>query len=215
LDSIDFQSKTVLEVGFGPGGNLRHIATHHRPKFLFGADISQKMCDLATRNLRAFNNIKLVKIDGMRLPFEDRSIDTSFTVAVLQHVTNETMIRALVKDICRVSSHTVVVIEDIGSHRYLDGEGAGVNRTVEVYRGVFAEHGFGLRDVQFLNSKISRRWYEFAWRVYRRLFRKDHHEGNQINIVGKLMIGLPLIATRFLDELFAEKSNLAKLTFTR
>jgi hypothetical protein len=31
LDPIDFHSKTVLEVGCGPGGNLRHIATHHDP----------------------------------------------------------------------------------------------------------------------------------------------------------------------------------------
>jgi hypothetical protein len=26
LDTIDFQSKSVLEVGFGPGGNLKNLA---------------------------------------------------------------------------------------------------------------------------------------------------------------------------------------------
>jgi len=40
LDTIDFQSKTIMEVGSGPGGNLRHIATFHRPQLILGADIS-------------------------------------------------------------------------------------------------------------------------------------------------------------------------------
>jgi len=40
LDTIDFQSKTIMELGFGPGGNLRHIATFHRPQLILGADIS-------------------------------------------------------------------------------------------------------------------------------------------------------------------------------
>ena len=37
LDTIDFQSKSVLEVGFGPGGNLKHLATHHAPKRILGS----------------------------------------------------------------------------------------------------------------------------------------------------------------------------------
>jgi ubiquinone/menaquinone biosynthesis C-methylase UbiE len=53
-------------------------------------------------------------IDGTHLPFEDRSIDLSFTVTVLQHVTDAAMLEALVKDICRVTRDTVVIMEDIG-----------------------------------------------------------------------------------------------------
>jgi SAM-dependent methyltransferase len=215
LDPIDFHSKTVLEVGCGPGGNLRHIATHHDPKLLLGADISQKMYDLATRNLRSFGNVKLTKTDGMHLPFEDRSIDTSFTVTVLQHVTNETMLRALVKDICRVTRDTIVIMEDIGSHPHLAAQGAGVNRALAVYKNLFADHGFQLRNVQFLNTRASRRWYEFSWRVYRRLFSKEHHEGDQIYAVGRMLIGLPLVLTRVLDDLFVEERNLTKLAFAR
>jgi SAM-dependent methyltransferase len=214
LDSIDFQSKTVLEVGFGPGGNLWHIAMHHKPKVLFGADISQKMCDLAAKNLRGLDNIKLAKIDGTHLPFEDQSIETSFTVTVLQHVTDGKMLLALIKDICRVTKDTIVIMEDIGSHQELSGEGSTVNRTVDIYKRAFGEDGFELQDVQYLNTKVSRRWYEFSWRVYRRLFGRKHHEGEQINTVGKLLIGIPMMGARFLDELFVERSNLAKLTFT-
>jgi len=89
------------------GGNLRHIATFHRPKLILGADISQTMCDIA-RNLRSFRNVRLTKIDGTHLPFEDRSIDSSFTVTVLQHITDAAMLEALVKDICRVTRDTVL-----------------------------------------------------------------------------------------------------------
>ena len=80
------------------------------------------------------------------------------------------MLKALISDICRVTRDTVVVMEDIGHHQLLDAEGAGINRTVDAYKNLFAEHGFQLRDVRFLNTKVSRRWYEFAWRVYRRVF---------------------------------------------
>jgi ubiquinone/menaquinone biosynthesis C-methylase UbiE len=171
LDTIDFQSKTIMGVGFGPGGNLRHIVTYHRPAFILGADISQTMHDLAERNLRSYGNLRLAKIDGSHLPFDSRSVDLSFTVTVLQHVTDATMLKALVSDICRVTRDTVVVMEDIGHYQLLDAEGAaGINRTVDAYKNLFAEHGFQLRDVRFLNTKVSRRWYEFAWRVYRRVF---------------------------------------------
>jgi SAM-dependent methyltransferase len=215
LDTIDFQSKTIMEVGFGPGGNLRHIASHRRPQLILGADISQTMYDIARRNLRSFGNIKLAKIDGAHLPFDDRSVDLSFTVTVLQHVTNADMLKSLVKDICRVTRDTVVIMEDIGHHEQLGGEGAGVNRTVGAYKGLFAEHGFQLRDTQFLNTKVSRGWYEFAWRAYHRVLARNHHEGDRINALGKLSIGLPLFVTRALDDVLTEDQNLAKLTFAR
>lgn len=215
LDTIDFRSKTIMEVGFGPGGNLRHIVTHHRPASILGADISQTMYDIAQRNLRSYGNVRLAKIDGSHLPFDSRSVDLSFTVTVLQHVTDATMLKALISDICRVTRDTVVVMEDIGHHQLLDAEGAGINRTVDAYKNLFAEHGFQLRDVQFLNTKVSRRWYEFAWRVYSRVFGRQHHEGDQINPAGKLLIGLPLAVTRIFDDLQTEAQNLAKLTFMR
>jgi ubiquinone/menaquinone biosynthesis C-methylase UbiE len=214
LDTIDFQSKAIMEVGFGPGGNLRHIATRHRPHLILGADISQTMHDIAQRNLRSFGIVKLAKIDGAHLPFDSRSVDLSFTVTVLQHVTGATMLKALVGDICRVTRDTVILMEDIGHREQLGGEGSGINRTVDAYRSLFAEHGFQLRQAQFLNTKVSRRWYEFAWRNYCRVAR-DHHEGDQINALGRLIIGLPLTVTRVLDDVLTEDQNLAKLTFIR
>lgn len=215
LDTIDFQSKTIMEVGFGPGGNLRHIATRRHPHLILGVDISQTMYDIAERNLRPYENVRLAKIDGTHLPFDSRSVDLSFTTTVLQHITDATMLKALVEDICRVTRGTVIIMEDIGYHEELGGEGAWINRTVNAYRRLFAENDFQLRHVQFLNTKISRRWYEFAWRVYCRVFATDHHEGDRINALGKFLIGLPLSATRILDDVLTEDHNLAKLTLIR
>ena len=42
-----------------------------------------------------------------------------------------------------------------------------------------------------------------------------HHEGDQINPAGKLLIGLPLAVTRIFDDLQTGALNLAKLTFMR
>jgi len=215
LDTIDFKSKIILEVGFGPGGNLRHIATHHHPAILLGADISQKMYDLAKRNLTCFTNIQLTKIDGMHLPFEDQSVDVSLTVTVLQHVTDETMLRTLVKEICRATKPSIIITEDIGQYHLLGGEGSGLRRTVEAYKSIFAEHGFHSRQIEFLNTKISRQWFEFSWRYYRRFLPSQYHEGDPIGPVGKLLIGLPIIISRFLDDLFVEDQNLAKMIFDR
>jgi len=214
LDTIDFQSKTIMEVGFGAGSNLRHIATFHRPKLILGVDISQTMCEVARRNLRSFRNVRLAKIDGTHVPFENYSIDLSFTVTVLQHITDAAMLEALVKEICRVTRDTVVIMEDIGQCEQLGGGGSYIGRTVGAYENLLAKHGFQWRETRFLNTKASRRWYEFSWRAYRRVFTHDH-EGDRINFLGKVLIGLPLIVTRGLDNLLTENQNLAKLTFRR
>jgi SAM-dependent methyltransferase len=215
LDTIDFQSKTIMEVGFGPGGNLQHIATFHHPQLILGADISQTMYDIARRNLRSFRNVRLTKIDGTHLPFEDRSIDLSFTVTVLHHVTNAAMLEALVRDICRVTRDRVVIMEDIGQCEQLGGEGSFIGRTVGAYENLLSKHGFQLRQTRFLNTKVSRRWYELSWRAYRRVFAHNHHEGDRINFLGKVLMGLPLIVTRALDDFLTEDQNLAKLAFVR
>jgi SAM-dependent methyltransferase len=200
LNTIDVQAANVLEIGFGPGGNLKHLATRSDPAMLFGVDISQKMYDLATRNLGEFTNIRLVKIDGVHLPFDDKSIDSTFTVTVLQHITDGAMLEGLVSEMCRVTTNEIIIMEDIGDSAELTGGGACINRKVDVYRQLFAAQGCRLHQVQFLNTKISRRWHNFAWRAYRRLASRRHHEGDRIGADGELLIGLPIAITRFLDD---------------
>jgi hypothetical protein len=215
LDQIDFTDRTILEIGPGPGGNLKHIATHHRSKLLVGADISQKMCDLSARNLTDFANVQLYKTTGTDLPLADQSIDLSFTVTVLQHVTDGAMVSALIRNICRVTKSVIVIMENIGWHQELSGCDSYTGRTIQVYRDAFAAHGFQMQNVQFLNTKVSRRWFERSWKIYTRLFPKGRHEGDRINAFGRLLIGGPLPGTRLLDELHPETTDLGKLTFVR
>jgi ubiquinone/menaquinone biosynthesis C-methylase UbiE len=215
LDTIDFQSKVVLEVGFGPGGNLKHIATHHTPRKVFGADISQDMLEIATKNLSLYDTVELKKIDGVNVPYPDQSVDISFTVTVLQHTTNETMFRNLVQELCRVTKTTIVIMEDIGWSKTLGGEGSHIGRQVNIYKSIFAEYGFQLAQFQFLNTKISRLWYEWVVSFYRHFNPKQHREGDPIEVALKCLIGLPISITRVLDEVFNEDHDLAKMIFHR
>jgi SAM-dependent methyltransferase len=213
LDTIDFQSKVVLELGFGPGGNLKHIATHHAPKTVFGADVSPKMLEVAARNLHAYHNVSLTKIDGVSLPYPALAMDISFTVTVLQHNTDDTTFMGLVQELSRVTKTTIVIVEDIGEGQSPTGEWT--LRSVETYRSVFAKCGFELRQVSFLNTKISRLWYESVYRIYTRFISPRHQEGDPVGTVLKWLIGFPMPITRRLDETFVEKCNLAKIVFQR
>ena len=69
--------------------------------------------------------VELHKIDGMRLPFPDKSIDVFFTVIMLQHNTAEEMFRNLVREVCRVTKNAVIAMEDTG------GRGAGETGDVD------------------------------------------------------------------------------------
>jgi ubiquinone/menaquinone biosynthesis C-methylase UbiE len=215
LDTIDFQSKVALEVGFGPGGNLKHIATHHAPKKLFGADISQDMLEIATKNLKLYDSVELKKIDGEKLPYPDQSADISFTVTVLQHNTDERMFRSLVRELCRVTKTTIVIMEDIGQSQELGGNGEFISRQVGIYKSIFAEYGFQLSQRQFLNTKISRWWYWKIISYYARFIASQHKEGDPIGGISKALIGLPLPISRVLDRIFVDEADLAKMVFYR
>lgn len=215
LDTIDFRSKVVLEIGFGPGGNLQHIATNHAPAKLLGADISRNMVELATSRLSSHRGVELTKIDGSKLPYADRSVDISFTVTVLQHNTDGAMFRKLVQELCRVTKSTIVVMEDIGTNPNVGGEGDWTGRRVDVYKGVFAEFGFQLFQCQFLNTKVSRTWHDRAFAFYKRRIARRHQEGDPIRGIFKFVLAVPLPVTRVLDDIFVEDRNLAKMVFHR
>ena len=145
-----------------------------------------------------------------QLPCPDQAVDICFTVTVLQHNTDDTVFKRLVHELSRVTKTMIVVMEDIGR-----GEARGedwIGRPVEIYRSVFAECGFELSNVRFLNTKISRSWYEF---IERRFISSRHREGEPISPTMKCLIGLPMPITRRLDEMFVEKGGLAKMVFQR
>jgi SAM-dependent methyltransferase len=214
LSSIDFRDRVVLELGQGPGGNLKYIAERAQAKKLLGADISETMRDLASHNLRAFGDlVELHRIDGRELPFGDRAVDLSYTVTVLHHVTEEAMFLSLVKELCRVTKHEIVIMEDIGSEERVGGQGSFVGRTIDTYRLAFGEHGFQLSDVQCLGTRVSRAYYMPMFRIYRRVVRRHHREGDDMGFLMKLAIGGPLQVTRRIDGFVNDNRDLAKMVF--
>ena len=209
LDTIDFQSKNVLEIGCGPGGNLRHIAVNYAPSHLFGADVLPKMIEVATKNLSAYN-VNLVKIDGARLPYSDQEMDVSLTVTVLQHNSNENTFKSLTKELARVTKKAIVIMEDIGNAQSDTGEW--ILRPVSAYRSAFAQCGFELTGLKFLNTKISRKWYQS---IQDYLISPHHQEGDPIRPAMRFLIGFPIPITRILDEIWRDSRNLAKMVFER
>jgi len=73
LETLDVDGKTVLEVGSGPGGNLKHLLEHRHAAKLMGVDLAQPMVDLARTHLPP--SVEITKVDGTSLPFADQSID--------------------------------------------------------------------------------------------------------------------------------------------
>jgi ubiquinone/menaquinone biosynthesis C-methylase UbiE len=212
LNTIDFQSKVVLEIGCGPGGNLLHIARCHFPMKLIGVDISQTMIEIAKDNMARYNVVaELHKIDGMSLPFSEQAIDVSFTVTVLQHITDEAMLKSLIQEICRVTKTTIVLMESTGNGG-LSRSGTSTVRDVDMYKAIFFEHGFKLFDYLYLNTRISRLW---NYIVSQRLLSKEHKEGEYIGLIPQILVASFLPITRILDGLFVEKQELTKMVFHR
>jgi hypothetical protein len=44
---------------------------------------------------------------------------------------------------------TIIIMEDIGDHEQVGGEGTAISRTVEVYRTLFGNHGFNYVMLSF------------------------------------------------------------------
>jgi SAM-dependent methyltransferase len=212
LHTVNFNSKIVLEVGCGPGGNLLEIGQHRSPEKLLGVDISQTMIEIATGNLARHNvAAEFHKINGVTLPFADRSIDLSYTVTVLQHNTDGTALKALVREMCRVTRETIVVMEDTGNQG-LSGMGSFIARRLDVYKSVFSEHGFQLSQRLHLNTRISYLTHAVTSHLF---LSKRHKEGEPIGIIPQILIASLLPVSRILDDVFVEKKGLTKMVFNR
>lgn len=84
IDNISFDSDfpVVLDVGTGPGDLLKLINSVKPTAVLNGVDISQKMLEMAKKNIPQANFYK-GKAD--KLPFKDSSVDIITCVASFHH----------------------------------------------------------------------------------------------------------------------------------
>lgn len=215
LDTISFDGKSVLEVGFGPGGNLKHILSRYHPTRLLGVDISEQMLDVAKENLALFPQIRLEKIDGTQLPFPDESIDLSFSVTVLQHNTDERVFHSLTREIARVTKDSIILMEDIGLNRTPREGGNWIGRSVDVYEAALHPYNFRLRQCEFLNTKVSRRVYEGATRLWRSLAPSTPQQGEPTPALLSFALNSAIPIAGIFDDLFIETQNLAKMVFQR
>ncbi len=213
LDTLDVDGKTVLEVGSGPGGNLKHLLERRHAAKLMGVDLAQPMVDLARTHLPP--SVEITKVDGTSLPFADQSIDLTYTVTVLQHNTSEPMLRSLVNEICRVTRSTVVLMEDVGERPDLNSSGDYLARDPKLYEGLMRNGGFEPVSTRPLNTRVSRTWMALAGSLYRRIDRRRHQEGEPFPWVLRWLIAGPLVVTKPLDDRFPERRDLAQMVFRR
>lgn len=205
---INFRDKSVLEVGCGPGGNLE-VVHSASPKRLVGCDISWKMIGLATRNLQAIlPDVELVLTDGVTLPFEDKSVDITYTVTVLQHNTDEEMLTSLMREICRVTKEKAFLFEDT-SDKVKVGASWAV-RPVGYYQTIMEKHGFKLTKVKYISILVNRLASAVILRLTSPRNRKEGEPVPPMTIACQ-RVCLPL--TRLLDRLFTERRGLTKMLF--
>jgi len=207
LLSLDFSGKTVLEIGSGPGGNLKMLKERSKATSISGADISQAMIDLAKSRVPG---VEITKIDGTTLPFADNSFDYIFTATVLQHNTDETMLKQLVKEICRVSNEKVILFERIEST--IKGDDLCYGRPVDYYRTMIEAEGFELVDTSFINIRVS----FYVCGTIRKIFNpSSRKEGEPLSKFSWFLQSISLPLTKILDNIFRSKKDIAKLEFRR
>lgn len=208
LRTVDFNGKSVLEIGCGPGGNLKEIHESYSPKNLTGVDISNAMIDLAKSNLP--EAVEIIRINGTELPFKDQSFDIVFTATVLQHNTDEKMLKAIISELCRVSNNKVYLFERVESE--IMGDDLCLGRPLEYYASLMNAHNFHLVDVDFIDIGIS---YYVSGAIRKLLNPATRREGEPLTRSSVFLQNITLPVTKRLDNIFSERRNLAKMEFVR
>lgn len=207
LNKVDFKGKSVLELGNGPGGNLKEISKLS-PARLVGADISSEMIKLARANNTDF--VELVKINGTSLPFRDNTFDIVFTATVLQHNTDDSMMRSILEEISRVSKDKIYLFEKVDSK--ITGDDLCYARPIKYYADIVAPYGFELVSTEHINIRSS---YFVAGAIRKGLNSKNRQEGEPLNFFSTLLQNVSLPITKVLDKIFSSKKDVARIEFVK
>lgn len=207
LRGVDFNGKSVLEIGVGPGGNLMEIYKL-KPKRLVGVDISDQMIRLAKNKLET--DVEILKINGTNLPFGDKEFDIVFTATVLQHNTDESILNQIMSELARVSKKKVFLFERI--EKEIKGDELCLGRPVSYYSKIMESHGFKLQQKSFINIRSS---YYISGAIRKGLNPESRAEGEPLNYVSTLLQNLTLPITRITDKLFKSENDICRMTFER
>ncbi len=154
--------------------------------------------------------VELTKVNGTQLPFADRSFDIVFTATVLQHNTDEEMLKPLITEIARVAESAVYIFERIDDP--IAGDELCLGRPVSYYEKLFAAGGLQLGEVEYINVDSS---YLMAGVIRKGLNPKIREEGEPFNAVSLALQNVLLPLTKQLDKVFTKPHDLAKLEFRR
>lgn len=92
---------SILDFGCGYGKHLKALSSHFRDKKMVGVDASSSMLQKAENYLRG-TGVELRKINGLTLPFKDKSFDITLTAHVLIHNPPD-RVDKIIKEIKRVT----------------------------------------------------------------------------------------------------------------
>ena len=179
-----------------------------KPAVLNGVDISSDMIALAKKHVPA--SVEIFKSNGTQLPFGDNHFDIIFTATVLQHNTDDAMLRELIAEICRVSGDKVYIFERI--ENVIKGDALCLGRPVDYYASIFKAHGFELQETQFINIRVS---YYICGAIRKLLNPKDRKEGEPLNGISIFLQNVFLTFTPLLDRLFTSGKDVGKLVFKK
>ena len=207
LLELDFDDRRVLEVGSGPGGNLLELSSYVTDR-LAGVDISAEMIAVARERLP--EHVELHKTDGTTLPFADRAFDLVFSVTVVQHNTDDAMMRRLVGEMARVCAEELVLIENVDTR--ISGDELMRRRPPEYYAGILGEHGFRHVGTDMIDTVAS---YYVCGALRKGLNPSTREEGQPLT---PLSLGLQralLPVTKVLDTILTHRRDLARMRFRR
>ncbi|MEN8226546.1 MAG: class I SAM-dependent methyltransferase [Bacteroidota bacterium] len=207
LNEIEFKDKSVLEIGNGPGGNLIEIYKH-KPSRLTGVDISEQMVKLARNKVPS--DVEIIKIDGTRLPFKDREFDIVITATVLQHNTDENMLKKIMGELARVSKTEAYLFERIESE--IKGDELCLGRPITYYEKIMRGNGFELVNQEFINIRTS---YYISGSIRKGLNSKKRKEGERINKMSEYLQKMSLPLTRELDKIFKSNNDICRMEYKR
>jgi ubiquinone/menaquinone biosynthesis C-methylase UbiE len=211
LATLDVAGKSVLELGPGPGGNLRLLRDHGAER-LIGFDIAPQMVRIAQRNLG--DQAEIHQFDGSRLPLADQEVDIALTVTVLQH-NPEASVPGLLDELTRVTRSTLELIEDTTRFRPRSFGDTYFVRDPNQYISWVTALGFRLVEVQPMNTWASERASMAVQRVARLATRRPSEEGRAPSAAEVTLERLLLPLTRLVDRRLPPMSGLTAMRFQR